>query len=113
MSEVRRTQRERILQLLRSHEGQWVSLQAILDLRIGQYNTRIKELRAELRPEALEIENRTARDDSGSVLSWYRLVSSAGPEIPKPEPPKPSVAWQDRKPATGLPLWDGTQGWPA
>jgi hypothetical protein len=100
MSAARQIQRERILQLRRSHEGQWVSLQEILDLRIGQYNTRILELRR----AGVEIENRIERDaETGEILSWYRLV--AEPESPKPEPAKPAE-WSERRPVTGLPLWD-------
>ena len=41
-----KTQRQRIFLLLGSRIGKWVPLTAILDLRIGQYNARIKELRA-------------------------------------------------------------------
>lgn len=70
MSAARQTQRDRILSLLRSREGRWVPLPEILDLRIGQYGTRIKELRG----IGFEIENRIERDDSGVVHSWYRLV---------------------------------------
>lgn len=100
MSQVRKTQRERILQLLRVREGQWVPLPEILDLRIGQYTTRILELRR----DGFAIENKTERNaETGEVHSSYRLV--AEPESPKPEPAKPAE-WSERRPVTGLPLWD-------
>lgn len=70
----RETQRTRILDLLRSHEGEWVPLSEILDLRIGQYNARVFELRR----LGFVIDNRTERDDSGAVRSWFRLVTPQG-----------------------------------
>lgn len=103
-----KTQQARILRLLLDAKGSWVPLPKILELRISQFGARILELRR----AGFDIENKTERDDSGVVHSWYRLVSDA-PEakIPesnpsKPEPAKPEVAWADRKPVTGLPLWD-------
>lgn len=67
---TRQTQRDRILSLLRSRAGQWVPLPAILDLHIGQYGARILEARR----AGIQIENRIARDDEGTVHSWYRLI---------------------------------------
>ncbi len=69
MSLIRQTQRSRIMELLRSRQGQWVSLPEILDLHIGQYNARILELRR----SGIEIENKTERGDDGCVRSWYRI----------------------------------------
>jgi hypothetical protein len=65
-----KTQRSRILSLLRSRNGAWVPLPEILDLHIGQYGARILEARR----AGIEIENRIERDDAGVVHSWYRLV---------------------------------------
>ncbi len=66
---LRQTQRDRILDLLRSREGEWVALPQILDLHIGQYNARILELRR----AGIEIENKTERDQAGVTHSWYRI----------------------------------------
>jgi hypothetical protein len=100
MSRARKTQCERILQLLESRKGEWVPLPEILDLRIGQYTTRILELRR----DGFAIENRTERDpETGEVHSSYRLVA---PESPKLEPAKPAPSWAERKPIVGLALWD-------
>jgi Helix-turn-helix domain len=65
----RETQRARILHLLIEANGSWVSLTDILDLRIGQYNARLWDLRR----SGHTIENRTEKVD-GAVHSWYRLV---------------------------------------
>ena len=83
--ESAKTQRSKILRLLIDARGAWVPLPEILDLRIGQYTTRILELRR----AGFVIENRTERE-SGIVLSWYRLVSS-----PPPEPKKPRHPWKN------------------
>ena len=69
----RKTQCAAILRLLKDARGEWVPLSKILDLHIGQYNARIFELRHEL---GLQIENKTDRDESGQVISWYRLISA-------------------------------------
>ncbi len=99
-----KTQRARILRLLLDAKGSWVPLPAILDLHISQFGARIYELRR----TGFVIENKTERDDSGVVHSWYRLVSSPTPAAPtvKPEPTKPSPEWNDRPRSTGLPLFD-------
>jgi hypothetical protein len=96
----RPSQCERLLQLLHSRGGEWVPLPEILDLRIGQYNTRIKEIRG----SGIEIENKIERDDAGTIHSWYRLVDP--PVVATAEPPKPAVEWKDRPRVTGLPLFD-------
>lgn len=63
------TQRERILHLLLAADGGWVSLVKILELRIGQYNSRLLDLRR----SGHTIENKTETVD-GVRHSWYRLV---------------------------------------
>jgi hypothetical protein len=95
-----KTQRAAILRLLIDARGAWVPLPQILDLHISQFGARIFELRR----LGFSIENRTERDDSGVVHSWYRVVG----DLPKDEShtPKPSPEWQDRPRLTGLPLWD-------
>jgi hypothetical protein len=69
----RLTQRDRLLRLLAEANGAEVSLLDILALRIGQYNARILELRA----QGHAIENRV-EVKSGVKHSWYRLVPKAG-----------------------------------
>ena len=100
----RKTQRAAILRLLIDARGGWVSLPQILDLHISQFGARIFELRR----AGFRIENRTERDDSGVVHSWYRLVAFPGapPPPPKPEPAKTAPEWKDRPRLTGLPLFD-------
>jgi len=71
------SQRARILQLLLSAPE--ITLPAILDLRISQFGSRIKELRG----AGFDIRNRTERMD-GIVRSWYRLVPDP-PVDPLPE----------------------------
>lgn len=63
------TQRERILSLLMEKPGEWIPLYRILDLRIGQYGTRIKELRA----SGHKIENRKEWEGR-SCHSWFRYL---------------------------------------
>src|SRR5579859_6197946 len=82
-----KTQRARILRLLIDAHGAWVPLLLILELHISQFGARIFELRR----LGFQIENKTERDDSGVVHSWYRLVSNApNAETPKSDPPKPA-----------------------
>ena len=69
----RRNQCERILELLRGANGQWVPLPRILDLRISQYSARIFTLRR----EGHQIENKTQTVD-GRRHSWFRLSWSSG-----------------------------------
>lgn len=64
-----KTQRQRIFLLLGSRIGEWVPLTAILDLRIGQYNARIKELREAGHNIECKVEN-----VGRSRHSSYRLV---------------------------------------
>jgi Helix-turn-helix domain len=73
-------QRARILRPLLDAKGAWVPLPKILDLHISQFGARILELRR----LGFQIENKTQRDDSGVVHSWYRLVNS--PAAPTPDP---------------------------
>jgi hypothetical protein len=96
-------QRGRILRLLLDAKGTWVPLPQILELRISQFGARILELRR----LNFRIENKTERDDSGVVHSWYRLVSDTPKaEIPKADSSKPAPEWKDRPRATGLELFD-------
>jgi len=60
------TQQKRILELLKSKDE--VSLPEIMDLRIGQYNSRIKDLR----DQGYDIKNRL-KVVNGERLSWYKL----------------------------------------
>ena len=75
-------QRQRILDLLSSRSGQWISLKEIDDLKIMQYNSRIHDLRK----EGYHIENRieTVHNDlyGGKVKhSFYRLLSAEPKEV--------------------------------
>ncbi len=72
---VRSTQRDRLYTLLYGRRNEWVALPQILELRIAQYGTRLKELR-EL---GADIRNRKEAKD-GTVHSWYMLVI---PEVPR------------------------------
>jgi hypothetical protein len=73
----RETQRTRMLDLLRSRNGEWVPLPEILALGVAQYNSRIYDLRR----AGFDIQNRI--EEIGGVRhSWFRLVSST----PTPEP---------------------------
>lgn len=99
-----KTQSASILRALIDAHGAWVPLPEIMACA-AQYNARIFELRE----QGYEIENRT-EVIAGARHSWFRLVdsptSSAPPSSPKSEPVKSEVAWGERKPITGLPLWD-------
>src|SRR5260221_4277512 len=96
-------QSEKILGLLRAAHGAWVPLPEILALGIAQYNARIFDLRR----QGFTIENRT-EVVGNERHSWFRLVSPS----PEPansqasEPPKKAIPWSERKPVTGLELWD-------
>jgi len=63
-------QSDRILELLKLREGEWVPLPDILKLGIAQYNARIKELRADLATQGYKIRNRWEFVD-GQKHSWY------------------------------------------
>ncbi len=97
-----KTQRAEILRLLIDARGGWVPLPEIMPCA-AQYNARVLELRR----LGFVIENRSERVN-GMRHSWFRLVSSPTSlaSTSKPEPAKSEVAWADRKPVTGLPLWD-------
>jgi hypothetical protein len=97
-----KTQCARILRLLIDAHGAWVPLPEIM-VCAAQYNARILELRR----SGFDIENRTEGVD-GTRHSWFRLLGSpAAPALPpKPDPAKSEAACADRKPVTGLPLWD-------
>jgi hypothetical protein len=98
-----KTQRAPILRLLIDGRGGWVRLTEILELRISQFGARIFELRR----TGFHIENKTERDDSGVVRSWYRFVNDTPKvEFPKSDPPMPAPEWRDRPRLTGLPLFD-------
>ena len=58
-------QKKRLLKLLRTRK--WITLKAILDLRISQYNARIYELRYDY-----VIRNKTQMVN-GVKYSWYKL----------------------------------------
>ena len=70
--ESRPTQTGRIVDLLRSHKGQWVPLPEILSLGISQYSARIHEARHRW---GLDIENRV-ETVNGKKHSWFRLLES-------------------------------------
>lgn len=70
----------RILRLLESRRGEWVPLYEILNLKISQYGTRVKELRDKW---GYVIENKTETAD-GQRHSWFRLVPS-NENTPRPE----------------------------
>jgi hypothetical protein len=78
----RNTQRDKLLELLRSRAGQWVSLPEILELGFAQFGARIFELRR----LGFPILNRTERIN-GQKHSWYRLEST-----PRIEPTKTGPA---------------------
>jgi Helix-turn-helix domain len=59
--------RNRILNLLRAHEGDWIPLPAILHLGVAQYNARIKQLR----DEGHLIENKISWEGK-TKKSWFR-----------------------------------------
>jgi hypothetical protein len=69
MKDSRSGQRAKILDLLISARGDWVSLPRIMDCA-AQYNARIFELRR----LGFRITNRT-QDVKGSRHSWFRLES--------------------------------------
>ena len=64
-----KTQREKILAILRERAYAWVPLPDILALGIAQYNARIYELRR----DGYRIENKT-QPVNGQRRSWYRLA---------------------------------------
>jgi hypothetical protein len=70
---TKQSQRERIVNLLASYQGQWVPLPVILDLRISQFGARILEARR----AGYIIENRTEWE-ARVKHSFYRLVPKAG-----------------------------------
>jgi hypothetical protein len=69
----RRTQRDRVLTLLRARAGSWVPLPEILALGVAQYGSRILELRR----LGYRIEN---RQQAGR--SWFRLVTNRQASLP-------------------------------
>jgi hypothetical protein len=77
----RKTQRAEILRLLLDAKGGWVPLPEIMACA-AQYNARLFEIRR----LGFTVENRTERDESGNVLSWYRLVPGVPAEASIPEP---------------------------
>ena len=93
-----KTQRARILRLLIDAHGAWISLPEIMACA-AQYNARILELRR----MGFNIPPPRKKRIDGQLHTWYRLVASPSPHVPKPEP---APEWQDRPRATGLPLFD-------
>lgn len=82
-----RTQRGRILGVLLAARGGEVGLRQILDLRISQFGTRIKELR----DMGFVIVNRQ-QVVGEERRSWYRLVSGPhSPSVPTPIAPAASL----------------------
>lgn len=66
----------RILSLLQSRAPDWVPLHEILNLKISQYGSRIKELRDRW---GFVIENRR-ETVNGDLHTWFRLTPSTKPE---------------------------------
>ena len=71
-----KNQRERILQLLKSRQGEWVALPDILTLGVAQYNSRLLDLRH----EGHIIKNKQEIID-GVHHSWYRLISAKSEQL--------------------------------
>jgi hypothetical protein len=69
----RKTQGERLIDLLKTKE--WVSLPAILDLRIAKYTSVISDLRK----HGYVILNRNEEGADGIVHSWYHLAGEPMP----------------------------------
>ena len=63
---MRLSQEARLKALFESREGEWIPLNEILDMRIGQYNARIFGLRH----KGMNIQNKTQMVD-GVIYSWY------------------------------------------
>jgi hypothetical protein len=71
-----RTQRDRLLDLLKAGRGDWIPLPETLALGIAQYSARIHELRK----LGYGIENRKERD--GDVLhTYFRLSGTNGASV--------------------------------
>ncbi len=87
MKNLRCTQRDQVLNLLKSRAGQWIPLPEIAKCA-AQYNARIYECRR----LGFQIENRT-QDVDGIRHSWFRL--NPGPTQPAPtNPERPAVGHQ-------------------
>jgi len=71
---TKRTQRQRLLDLLRSARGAEIGLPQILSLQISQFGARLKELRS----LGFDIQNRQETRD-GRRLSFYRLRLDSAP----------------------------------
>jgi hypothetical protein len=68
------SQHDRLLNLLKSYNGDWVPLPKILDLHIAQYNRVINDLRNGKHDRINHnIENKVGWVDR-SKHSWFRLV---------------------------------------
>lgn len=63
------TQKSRLKALFQFYRGQWLGLDKILDLRIAQWQTRLKELRG----EGMNIINRVEVKD-GIRHSYYKYI---------------------------------------
>ena len=73
------TQANRILDLLKRHEGKFVPLPEILKLFIANYRARISDLRPELWKQGYEIQLRDERVN-GERHTAYRLVRRVRPQ---------------------------------
>ena len=101
----RKTQRDRILDVLTNAHGEWVPLPTILELKISQFGARIKEARA----LGHQIENKT-ETVNGIVHSWYRLVSeprtAQGSTPPESTSPAPASLLSTTAPASTMLAWE-------
>lgn len=66
---------EKIRKLFEAHPNEWVPLTEVLRLQVAQYNSRIKELRA----EGYTIKNKTEYVGS-SKHSWFMYLPGGEPK---------------------------------
>ena len=69
----RATQCERLLNLLKSHEGDWVSLPEIMALQLASHTRRIFELRQSLKLQGYQIEIKSEWPGPDERHTWYKL----------------------------------------
>ena len=77
--EHRPNQTRRLVNFLRSRNGQWVPLPEILAMHISHYSARVWEARHRW---GLNIENRT-KTINGERHSWFRLVETTALTTPR------------------------------